>query len=290
MTEQSTYLVSLARHVVQPYTALPMCRAAMVTGSAAKGLSDNYSDLDLTLYYADALPDEDALAAIRQQHGAGERKWLIGERAENSFAEAYDLYGIEVQIGHTTLAAWEESIAQVLEKLEVASPLHKAMEGTLACQALYGADYIDQWKARLADYPDALAEAMVQKHLAFFPVWGLEPHFRTRDATVWYYQILVETAQNLVGVLAGLNRLYFTTFQFKRMHRFLDQMEIAPPNLAARLEGLFTSDQPTALAELEQLVAETVTLVETYMPLLDTTKAKRRLGWRQQAWQPVASF
>ena len=285
MTPQSDYLVTLARNVVQPYTHLSTIRAAMVTGSAAKGLSDNYSDLDLTCYYADELPSEDALAVIRQQHGAAERKWLLGDRADGSFAEAYDLYGIEVQIGHTTIAAWEASIDKVLVELDCESPLQKAMEGTLACQALYGEAYIAQWKARLRAYPPLLAEAMVKKYLAFFPLWGLEPHFRTRDATLWFYQSLVEAAQNLVGVLAGLNKLYFTTFQFKRMNRFLNQMTIAPVDLAPRLERLFLADRTVAVAELEALVAETITLVETYMPAIDTTKAKRRLGWRQPMWQ-----
>jgi hypothetical protein len=285
MTPQSDYLVTLARKVAQPYTQLPTIRAAMVTGSAAKGLSDNYSDLDLTCYFAAALPEEEALAAIRQQHGAAERKWLLGDRAEGSFAEAYDLYGIEVQIGHTTLAAWEASIDKVLVELDCASPLQKAMEGTLACQALYGETYIAAWQERLRAYPPVLAEAMVKQHLAFFPLWGLEPHFRTRDATIWFYQSMVEAAQNLVGVLAGLNRLYFTTFQFKRMNRFLNQMTIVPVDLAPRLERLFQADRTVAVAELEALVAETITLVETYMPAIDTTKAKRRLGWRQSMWQ-----
>lgn len=286
MTEQSDYLVALARRVVQPYTQLPTCQAAMVTGSAAKGLSDHYSDLDLTLYYGEELPSEDALASIRQQHGAAARKWLLGDRNEGGFAEAYDLYNIEVQIGHTTIANWEADMDKVLIELDCDSPLQKAMEGTLACQALYGEAYIQAWQTHLAAYPPALAEAMVRKHLAFFPMWGLEPHFRTRNATIWYYQTLVEAAQNIVGVLAGLNRLYFTTFQFKRMGRFLQQMAIAPPDLAVRVERLFQSEQQSALAELETLVAETVTLVETYMPTVDTTKAKRRLGWRQQPWQP----
>lgn len=288
MTEQSEYLVALARRIVQPYTQLPTCKAAMVTGSAAKGLSDNYSDLDLTIYYQDELPNEDALAQIRQQHGAPDRKWLLGDRAEGGFAEAYDLHGIEVQIGHTTIATWEADMAKVLLELDCDSPLQKAMEGTLACQALYGEAYIGAWKERLTAYPPALAEAMVKKHLAFFPIWGLEPHFRTRHATIWYYQTLVEAAQNIVGVLAGLNHLYFTTFQFKRMGRFFQQMDIAPPNLAARMERLFGDDQPNALAEVEGLVAETITLVEIHMPTIDTMRAKRRLGWRQQPWQAVA--
>jgi hypothetical protein len=287
MTEQSAYLLFLAHQLVPPYTCLPICRAAMVTGSAAKGLSDHYSDLDLTIYYADELPSEEALTTIRQQHGVAERKWLLGDRAENSFAEAYDFQGIEVQIGHTTLAAWEEAMDTVLVELDCKSPLQKALEGTLACRALYGEAYIDHWKSKIAAYPPALATAMVEQHLIFFAIWGLEPHFRTRDATIWYHQALVENTQNMVGVLAGLNRLYFTTFQFKRMQRFLDQMTIAPLHLAARIEQLFQPDRQAALTELEALVAETIALVETYMPTIDTTKAKRRLGWRQQPWQAV---
>lgn len=287
MTPASKYLLELAHQIVQPYTELPTVRAAMVTGSSAKGLSDYYSDLDMTMYYADELPAEAELAAIRQAHGASERKWTIGDRAGGSFAEAYDVGGIEVQIGHTTIAVWEETIADVLEKLTCDTPVQKALEGTLACKALYGAAYIDHWKAQIGAYPPTLAEAMVKKHLAFFPVWGLQPHFLTRDATIWYYQILVEAAHNLVGVLAGLNRLYFTTFQFKRMAHFIAQMKIAPPNLAARLDAIFQPDMARGVVELEMLVAETVALVEKHMPTIDTGQAKRRIGWRIQPWTPM---
>lgn len=289
MTPASEYLIQLAHHIAQPYRALPTIRAAMVTGSAAKGLSDYYSDLDLTMYYADELPSEEVLASIRGQHGAAARKWTLGDPASGtSFAEAYDVKGIEVQIGHTTIAAWEETMAEVLVKLNCEPPIQKALEGTLACQALYGKSYIQQWKEQIATYPPALAEAMVKKHLAFFPVWGLDHHFRTRDATIWYYQNLVEITHNLIGVLAGLNRLYFTTFQFKRMGRFVAQMAITPPNLATRLEALFQGEMAQVSVEVESLVAETVALVETYMPTIDTATAKRRIGWRQQPWAPLA--
>ena len=159
------------------------------------------------------------------------------------------------------------------------------MEGTLACRALYGEPYIDRWKARIAAYPPALGRAMVEKNLQFSAVWGLEPHFRTRDATIWYHQILVETAQRLVGVMAGLNQLYFTTFQFKRQHRFIDQMTIKPEDFAARLDGLFAADLAPALADLEALVEETIALVERHMPEVDTDAARKRLGWRHQPWE-----
>lgn len=289
MTPASQYLIQLAEKIAAPYTHLPTLKAAMITGSAAKGIADNYSDIDMTLYYDGELPAADMLNEIRTGLGGSERRWTIGSRDEGGFAEAYELYGIEVQIGHTLIEKWEETIAFVHGAEEVETSAHKALEGTLACLPLYGAEYIERWQAQIADFPPALARAMVEKNLQFFAVWGLEPHFRTRDATIWYHQILVETTQRLVGVLAGLNRLYFTTFQFKRQERFIGQMGIKPANFAARLEGVFTAELGASLAELEALVGETAALVEQHMPEVDTSKAKARLGWRQRPWekQPI---
>jgi hypothetical protein len=132
MTEASRYLIALARPMAQVYAGLPQAKAVMITGSVAEGISDFYSDIDLTAYY-DELPSEEELAAARQQSGGAERIWQIGDRGEGSFAEAYVVRGIEVQIGHATIAAWERDMATVLEQLEVTSPLQKALSGILDC-------------------------------------------------------------------------------------------------------------------------------------------------------------
>lgn len=284
MTPESEYLIQLAEQITIPYTELPTLRAVMITGSAAKGIADVYSDIDMTMYYDGELPEDEVLDAIRTELGGGERRWFLGDRSEGGFAEAYGLNGIEVQIGHTLIDQWEATIAEVQSAADVDSSAQKALEGTLVCKALYGEPYLNHWKAQIAAFPPELAQAMVEKNLQFFAVWGLEPHFRTRDATIWYYQILVETAQRLVGLLAGLNRLYFTTFQFKRQGRFFDEMTIKPDNFASRLESLFAAELSQSLNELEALVTETLDLVESHMPEVDTTAARRRLGWRQQPW------
>src|SRR6185369_7414834 len=130
-TPQSDYLLQLGRKVLAPYTRLPTARAAMITGSSAEGVSDHYSDLDMTVYYDGVLPDDDALAAIRESHGAPNRAWLLGDPADGNFAEAYELGGVQAQIGHATIAAWENDIAEVLDRWNADTPLHKAMAGTL---------------------------------------------------------------------------------------------------------------------------------------------------------------
>ena len=39
-TDATTCLLNLAKQITEPYTKLPTLRAAMITGSVAKGLAD----------------------------------------------------------------------------------------------------------------------------------------------------------------------------------------------------------------------------------------------------------
>ncbi|MEM8862305.1 MAG: nucleotidyltransferase domain-containing protein, partial [Chloroflexota bacterium] len=138
MTDASEYLLKLAKRITEPYTKLPTCRAAMITGSVAKGLADYYSDIDMTIYYEGELPPMAEFDRIRVENGGGDRKWMIGDHSTGSFAAAYDVNGIEVQIGHTTIAELQKQFAVVLVQHETDTPLHKALEGTLNSIALYG--------------------------------------------------------------------------------------------------------------------------------------------------------
>lgn len=283
-TPQSDYLVALGRTLLEPYVALPSTRAAMITGSAAEGVSDFHSDLDMTVYYESELPSEEALERVRISNGAPSRAWLLGDRAEGGIAEAYELNGIQVQIGHITIEAWEQEIAEVLERFNCSTPLHKAMSGTLDCVTVSGGPLMDRWKERIADYPDGLQQAMVTHHLQFFPVWSM-PHLAdSRDATLWLQQTRLESAFNILGVLAGLNRRYFSTFQFKKMRGFLEPMTVLPPRCADRIEDVVVLPAVPAGEALESLVRDVVLLVEEVLPGVDVSQARRRLGYRRPAW------
>ncbi|MEA5450272.1 hypothetical protein VB780_16955 [Leptolyngbya sp. CCNP1308] len=284
MADRTQYLLALVQRSVRPYIANPKTKAVMVSGSVAEGRCDEYSDCDVMLYY-DELPTEAELEQARQQNQGAELIELLGDRQSGAVGETFRLNGVECQFAHTAIAQWEAEIASVLEKFEIQPGIMKMLHGTLIGIPLYGEALIHQWKANIAKYPDPLAQAVVEHHLIFFALWGMQPKLARRDATLWYHQILIESAQNILGVLAGLNRLYFSTFQFKRMGTLIEQMEIAPQNLALRLEGLFHQEASTAALHLKALVQETIAVVETHMPQVNTAFAKRQLGWRQQPWQ-----
>jgi hypothetical protein len=282
MDGRTQYLMELAKRSVKAYLASLKPRAVMLTGSVAEGICDEYSDCEVCFYY-DELPSEAELQRARAQNQGAELIEILGDRHNGAFGEIFLMNGIEFQFAHATLSRWEQEISSILEQFDVRSPLVKTMSGTLIGVPLYGETLIQKWQAQIANYPDGLAQRMVEHYLKFFPLWGIHKKLTQRDTTLWYYQLIVESAQNLLGVLAGLNRLYYSTFQFKRMSRFIAQMEVAPDNFAARLESLFLHDA-AVVDRLEALVGETVKLVEIHMPQIDTSSAKQKLGWRQQPW------
>lgn len=286
MTEASRYLVALAARVAVAYVAQTGPRAILLTGSTAEGASDYYSDLDLIAYY-DRLPTEDQHAAARSSVQATDVRAPAGRDAE-AYIEEYVLQGVECQVAHCAISAWERDMATVLEEFTPGTHIQKAITGLLDGVALHGEELIGRWQARAATYPDGLAQATVEHHLRFFPLWLAAERWDARDATIFYHQMLVETSLNLLGVLTGLNRLYYSTFQFKRLHRFVGKMRFAPECLADRLDALFALDPVGAGTALERLVDETVALVETHMPTVDTTLARRHIGVRHRPWSPAA--
>lgn len=285
MTEESIYLREKARQVAVVYGTHPQVRAAMITGSAAEGESDCYSDIDMSIYYADTLPTDEELIVRREQNGFGEKNWTLGDRDAGTLIESYHRDGIEFQIIHATLAATEQVFETVWSGSEIGTPYNKVMSGILECIPYSGEEIIARWKKRIADYPDSLAEASVKKYLNFTPVWGITEALDSRDGIIWRYQILVETAHNLIGVLAALNHLYFTSFQFKRTARFCRQMAFAPPDAATRINALLTQSPTDAALSTRQLVEETVALVERKMPHIETTAVRKRIGMARKKWE-----
>jgi hypothetical protein len=274
----------MATDLSAAYLAQTPPRAILLTGSAAKGVSDAFSDLDLILYYENP-PSANDLEAVRATLPVSDVR-VSADHETGSTMERYVLQGVECQVAHLPVAQWERDMAAVLDACEPATLVEKAIIGLLEGIALHGDDLITRWQERAASYPEDLARATVEHYLRFFPLWLVAEQWRTRDATIFYYQMLVEVSINLLGVLAGVNRRYYSSFQFKRLHHFAGALPLAPGRLADRLDEMFALDPVDASMAMERLVAETILLVEAHMPAVDTASARQRLGQRQRPWSP----
>lgn len=275
-TPQSIHLAELGRRVLQPHIELPTCRYAMIAGSVAEGIADDFSDLDLILHY-DAMPSAEDFDRIRRQLNGGAIDLQLGSPAEGSYLIQYKVDGVDCQVGGSTVAQWESEIADVLAGKDPGGPLHKAMYGTQTSMPIFGKDLLQKWQTQLNAYSDALADAMIKHHLKFFRLWRVMDRMLPRDSTLWQKQAMLDSSFNVLGVLAGLNRKYFTNFQFKRMKQFIDSLKLAPPNLAEQLESIWKLDPRAAAVALRDIVAETVGLVEEQAPHIDVSAVKRIL-------------
>jgi predicted nucleotidyltransferase len=283
MHSATEHLREVARRIVDAALERVPLRAAMVVGSAARGDADFYSDLDLLLY-VDELPPERTLAEIRETVG-GTNPIRKNEPTEHFCGEEFEVDDVRTEVSFMTVARVEWRLDQLLERLEeIDSPVQKVLAGMLEGLPLYGEELVQRWQARMRDYPAPLRRAMIERHWSFFPVWYHGESMAARDAELWRLDMLLEAAFNLLAVLAGLNRLYFGRSELKRMRTLIAKMELAPSNLADRLESLFQLEPEAAAAELGRLVEETRVLVTREFPDLELP-LQFPPGQRQKPWR-----
>jgi predicted nucleotidyltransferase len=282
MAEPTEHLRALARRITDAYLRHMTVSAAIVAGSAARGDADRYSDLDLLLY-AEEVPPAEAVAAAQRELGAGPAVVLL-PHGPHGIIDQFLLEGVQCQVGVIPVADVEDELDGLLVDHEgLETPAGKIATGLLEGIPLHGAVLIGRWKGRVADYPQGLREAMVRHWWRFFPLWYHEPSLAARDSGLWRQEELVNAAYALVGTLAGVNRLYFARFEFKRQRAFIEQMTVAPPRFADRLESLFTLPAAEAIAELGALVLETQAIVQRELPGVDVTLRRPPDGLRVEA-------
>ena len=257
--------LDIARRIVGGLANRTDLRATLLAGSVATGAADEHSDVDLLNYY-DVLPDREVFDDAVHEAG-GERIGDIAEPRDEGFAARYHCDGIEVQTGANRIDALEKRLGRI-EAGDVDWITAKVAMGILEGIPLFGDELIEGWKRR-AEYPASLQRREVEANVGWFPIWAIDDHLAARDAELFRRQMLIEGAFRVVAVLSAVNRLYFTTFQFKRAGEHVAAMTLKPERLAERLDRVANASPSDAAEELRQLVDEAKAIVRDEMPELD---------------------
>ena len=214
MSPETAYLRRLATRVVEAAARLDV-RAALLVGSAGRGDADCFSDLDL-LFYVEHVPTDAELEAVRVAVG-GETPLRRWETTAFANGEEFQLGGVRTEVSFTLVERAEWLLDRLLVDLDdVASPTQKFLSGLAEGMPLYGDDLIRRWQARVRAYPEPFRLEMIRRHWNFFPLWYHGEAMSLRDAELWRLDVLLEGVFNVLGVLAAINRIYFTRFELKR--------------------------------------------------------------------------
>ncbi|MDQ6899141.1 MAG: nucleotidyltransferase domain-containing protein [Candidatus Dormibacteraeota bacterium] len=262
---------AIARRVVDHLAARTELQASMLAGSAALGTSDEHSDIDLLNYYEE-LPSPSAFSELMRHLGAELKGEISGGRPEG-FGGSFRLAGVEVQTGGQLIAATERRLERIAAG-DVDWLTAKVAMGLVEGLPLHGETLVRDWQVRAA-YPEALRRRQLEANLWFFPIWDLDDHLAARDAELYRRQMLLDGAFRVLAVLSAVNRLYFSTFQFKRARPHIERMAVRPDQLADRLDLVANAPPSEAAEELRTLVQATKAIVRAEMPDLDVERLSR---------------
>lgn len=248
---------------------------SFVSGSVVDGLADDKSDVDMTVAFA-GLPAEAVLREACERAGGSPWFWTAGALDEGGLVVAFTVDGIEVQIGYSSHGTLTGQLDELLVHHNPDTPLHKLAEGILKAEPLFGERPLRALQQRLAVFPPGLALAMARHWLATPTPWRALAQIVDRDAALWCREIEVEACYRLLGLLAAVNRRYFTRFQVKRMGKFVAALAVAPPRFAERVEALLAAPPHEAVRALHELEAEVFALVAERLPEVDLTAVRAR--------------
>jgi hypothetical protein len=274
LTPQSGRRREIAGRIVDQLAAHTDLSAALLAGSAAMGTSDDHSDIDLITYYGGDLPDVPMFDTVMRGLGA-EPAGLINPPGPHGFGARYLVEGIEVQTGPNPIEGIEARLMRI-EAADVDWLTAKVATGLREGMPLYGDELIRSWQRRAA-YPESLRRREVEANLGVFPIWKIDEHLAVRDAELFRRQMLLDGAFRVAAVLSAINRLYFSTFQFKRAAEHFSRMTLKPDRLAERLDLVANAAPAKAAEELRTLVEETRKIVSTELPDVDV----------EVSWQPL---
>lgn len=260
---------ALAEIVAPAYAENPKVAGVLLAGSVARGLADGFSDIEIDIFWHAPPTDEDRSAPIER---AG---WPIAYRHvdENEWADGFLIAGVKVDTSQFLVSTIDRWLDAALVRADIEPEYQVRITAIQHGQPLYGAELIERWRAKTAVYPGALACAMVAEYTSFRPRYLLKM-LAARDDVLLLHQDLVATAQQILSVLMGVNRVYAPHPYHKWLDWEIGQLKIAPPDLNRRLREMLRAEPRAAIDQLYQLIEETFALVERHLPEFDTSAAR----------------
>ncbi|MDQ2742235.1 MAG: hypothetical protein M3Z66_08040 [Chloroflexota bacterium] len=260
-TEASRVRLDLARRLIECCPPA-LGREIAMTGSAARGVADEYSDVELNLW-AGAPPEADQYRAWLDRAGATDLT------RDNWDADACHFRwttcrfeDIWIEVGWAPIDQFDDFVRDLAggafgdhERLQMGWTVQQAIplrtEGRLA-----------DWQAALVTYPTLLAERVVANQTT---VWS-DPHvpgvrwgLAARGERMGLSLRFVWDMQNLLRVLFAVNQQWDHDLKWTN-ERSLD-LPIKPAELSARIDAMFTlTDLAQCVETNQRLIVETLEL------------------------------
>ena len=295
--DMSSAGLKLAWAIACIYSERPEVAAVIVGGSVARGSADQYSDLEIGVFWATPPSVEERKGAIKEMGG---EIWKFDPYDGRRASEHIGLSELTVEsqryLGtamvspiHMTVDTAGDWIGSLIDDLNTAPRKLELAAAIRYGMPLYGHNLIEGWKEKVASFPQHLAVKLVQQNLWLGPWFKWAASIEREDHLV-IAQHLVWMQQGIVNVLAALNREYMPSVEYKWVEWLLERMEIKPAHCTARLKSTFTADDlGLAARDLIELGMEVIDLVAEHLPEVNEgslfeSHSEINTDWAKRRW------
>lgn len=262
----TNHLVTIANEMAKQYIKNPKVAAVLLAGSVSRGICDEYSDIELHLFWHEEPTDHDRLFTITQVDG---KIISFDDYEEQEWSEVYEVNGTNIEISSFLVSTIETYIQDVVISSDTNIDKQCILASIEDGIVLEGADLIHRFKEKLKVYPVALKEAMVKNALTFSSRWTARYALIARDDFYMFEQVVIDAVNKLLQVLHGLNGIYVAHPAFKWLQYTVDKMKLKPEKLIPRIKHIIYSEPNIGLVELEKLLYEVLQLIEKEMPSIN---------------------
>lgn len=271
----SQWRIELAQELVIPYTRHPGIRLIVLGGSASRGLSDAYSDLDIIVYW-DTIDAQWLETPVLEQRG-GQRRYFT-PYGDHTLLETYYFDTIKVDLAHITLESWAGQVAAIQERFETTPSIQQAVAGFLDASVLYGEALYLKLKDRLIPYPPQLAYNIIRENMRFFVEGCLLHQGLERGEILFFYDGVSLMLKRVLLVIAAINNVYLSVEEPRWIAYFLStKMPVHPQQTWERIQTILTGDRHQALVLLYELIYDTLSLVEQHYSDIDVDYVRNRM-------------
>jgi predicted nucleotidyltransferase len=281
MNDATRWRLALAHRIAAPYARSPNARVVMVAGSVARGVADSYSDIEIDVYYGRPPTEAERVAAAEASGGV-----LVGlGDDEDEWEERLSFGGFHAHTSTFLVSTMERYLREVVDEHATSPVAQSRLFSLLNAVPVKGEAQVDLWSASAASYPEGLRQAMLAENLGFARFRYMARMLAARDDVLLLNDIFVEVGGRVIGALLGLNGIYLPAPTHpKGMDETIGLMAIKPAELSARLKRVFRVEPAAGVAMLEELVDETLALVEAHVPAFDTTPFRAAPADARTAW------
>lgn len=278
MNHESEWRLDKGKKVAALYAQNPKLAALVVAGSVGRGWADEWSDIELDLFWNEPPSDKDRKSVIEAV--SGEIVYYFHLEGDE-WSDAYYVDGLKFEISSFLAATIEKYVHDVVERCDGDTDKQLRMAALQNSIPLHGDELIQRWRAKIAFFPDALAEKIIRDNVDFGGWNSVETAFERGDLLM-AYDLMTKVQKQVMAVLLALNHTYMGHPRGKWLEHFAEGLKYKPAALAERILFALRDGSLTSVREMDGVIAETFDLVEQQFPQIDLTDIKRDVWFRRK--------